>query len=29
VILHLPEDAPWSALLLNGLTRLQALATPG
>jgi hypothetical protein len=29
VILHLPDHAPWSALLLKGLTRLRALAAPG
>jgi hypothetical protein len=29
VVLHLPAHAPWSNLVLDGLTRLRALAVPG
>ena len=28
-VLHLPEHAPWAALLLDGLATLRALAAPG
>lgn len=28
-VLHLPEHAPWAALLISGLTRLRALPAPG
>ena len=29
IVLHLPAHAPWSSLVLNGLTRLRALSVPG
>jgi len=29
VVLHLPAHAPWSSLVLDGLTRLRALSVPG
>lgn len=28
-VLHLPAHSPWSALVLNGLTRLRTLTVPG
>lgn len=29
IVLHLPAHAPWAGLVLDGLTRLRALAVPG
>ena len=29
VVLHLPAHAPWTQLVLDGPSRLRALATPG
>jgi hypothetical protein len=29
VVLHLPAQAPWAGLVLDGLDRLRALAVPG
>jgi hypothetical protein len=28
-VLHLPNHAPWAALLLQAITNLRALAAPG
>jgi hypothetical protein len=29
VLLHLPASAPWTNLVITGVTRLRALAVPG